>query len=249
MVSSDLFTKWLRRVTIPQQGVTLYGERSGARPTGLSALKGLLAEHFVGEATIVQAGGYAKAAAIIANSLPSNKRTRSGDLGELLATEYINSETSFVVPLKKLRWKSDRQMPMHGNDVIGVDRKVKPVRVLKGECKSRAVFGKGVVDEAAMALDLHDGRPNPSTLAFIAKRLYEEKRDGEADVFRNLQCGSTIAEKNITHMIFALTGNDPSKHLANGLKSKHSGIKRENAAILISDHAAFIEAVYKTYGA
>jgi hypothetical protein len=207
-----------------------------------------LAEHFVGEATIVQAGGYAKAARIIANSLPSNKKTRSGDLGELLATEYINSETSFVVPLKKLRWKSDRQMPMHGNDVIGVDTKTKPVRVLKGECKSRAVFGKSVVDEAAEALDLHEGRPNPSTLAFIAKRLYEEKRDGEANVFRDLQCGGTIAAKNITHMIFVLTGNDPSKHLANGPKSKHGGIKRDNTAVQVTDHSDFVAAVYETHG-
>lgn len=246
---SDLFTKWLKPVSTSQQGVILYGECHGARSIGLSALKKLLAAHFVGETTILQAGGYTNAAAIIVNSLPSNKKTRSGDLGELLATEFINSETSFVVPLKKLRWKSDREMSMHGNDVIGVNTKVKPVRVLKGECKSRAALGKDVVDEAAVALDLHEGRPNPSTLAFIAKRLYEEKRDGEADVFRDLQCGGTIAAKTITHMIFALTGNDPSKHLANGPKSKHSGIKRENAAILISDHAVFIDAVYKTYGA
>lgn len=84
-VPSDLFTKWLKPVATPHQGVTLYAERNGARTTGLGALKGLLFEHFVGEATIVQAGGYAKAAAIIADSLPSNKKTRSGDLGELLA--------------------------------------------------------------------------------------------------------------------------------------------------------------------
>jgi hypothetical protein len=248
-VPSDLFKKWLKPVSTPHQGVTLYGERTGARSIGLSALRGLLGEHFVGEATILQAGGYTKAAAIIANSLPTDKRTRSGDLGELLATEYINSETSFVVPLKKLRWKSDRQMPMHGNDIIGVDTKLKPVHVLKGECKSRAVFGAGVVVEAVNALDLNDGRPNPSTLAFIAKRLYEEKRDNEANVFRDLQCGGTIAARNMTHMIFVLSGNDPSKHLANGPKSEHSGIKRENAAILVSDHAVFIEAVYKSYGA
>jgi|ERR1019366_857051 hypothetical protein len=248
-MASNLFTKWLQRVSTSHQGVILYGERHGARSIGLSAVKALLGAHFVGETTIVQAGGYTKASVIIANSLPSNKQTRSGDLGELLATEYLNSETSFVVPIKKLRWKSDRQMPMHGNDVIGVDTKAKPRRVLKGECKSRAAFSKGVVEEAVESLDLHDGRPNPSTLAFIAKRLYEEKRDEEANVFRDLQCGGTIAAKSVTHMIFALSGNDPAKHLANGPKSKHSGIKRENAAIVISDHGAFITAVYKAYGA
>ncbi len=246
---NDLFKKWLQPVATTHAGVTLYVERNGARSIGLRALKKLLAEHFVGEVTILQAGGYAKAAAIISNSLPSNKQTRSGDLGELLATEYINSETPYVVPIKKLRWKSDRQMPMHGNDVIAVDAKAKPIRVLKGESKSRTVFSKGVVDEAAESLDLHDGRPNPSTLAFITKRLYEEKRDDEANVFRDLQVGGTISAKNMKHMIFALAGNDPSKYLAGGPKSKHSGIKRESAAIVVSDHGSFVTAVYKTHGA
>jgi hypothetical protein len=249
LVASELFTKWLNAVTPSHDGIALYSERPAARSVGLNTLGKLLIEHFVGEATIVGAGGYKKAAAIISNSLPSNKKTRSGDLGELLATEYVNSETDYTVPIKKLRWKSDRQMPMHGNDVVGIDSKSKPVRVLKGECKSRAAFSKSVADEALKSLDLHDGRPNPSTLAFIAKRLYEEKRDAEADVFRDLQCKGTIAAKNITHMTFVLSGNDPAKYLAEMAKSKHVGIKRENAGIVISDHAAFVAAVFKKYGA
>lgn len=121
------------RLTPPASSST---ERKGARLVGLEALKKLLADHFVGEATIVQAGGYSKSAKIIANSLPTTTKTRSGDLGELLATEYLNFETSFVVPIKQLRRKSDRKTAMHGNDVIGVDTKTKPVQVLKGECKS-----------------------------------------------------------------------------------------------------------------
>lgn len=227
----------------------LYHERPGTRPVGLKTLKGLLADHFVGETTILQAGGYKKAAAVISNSLPSNKQVQSGDLGELLATEYLNGETAFVVPIKKLRWKSDRQTAMHGNDVIGVDATVKPVRVLKGECKSRGKFSADVAEDAVESLDKHDGRPNPSTLAFITKRLYEEKRDDEAKVFQDLQCVGSIAAKNVTHMIFALSGTDPTKHLADAPKSKHRGIKRENAAILIVDHEAFVAAVYKTHGA
>jgi len=248
-VSSDLFKKWLQATAAkPTAGVSVYTERNGARSLGLTSLKKLLGDHFVGEETIVQAGGYSKSAKIIANSLPTNKRTRSGDLGELLATEYLNSETPFVVPINKLRWKSDREMAMHGNDVIGVDTKTKPTRVLKGECKSRAAFGKATVEEAAKSLDLHEGRPNPSTLAFITKRLYEENRDTEAKVFQNLQADGAISAKNVSHLIFALAGNDPSAHLAGGPKSKHSGIRRESAAVVINDHGAFIAAVYKGHG-
>jgi hypothetical protein len=84
------------------QNLAVYSERKGARPIGLKELKKLVADHFVGEETVMKAGGFVKAAAIIANSLPDNKQTRSGDLGELLATEYISAETDFVVPVKKL---------------------------------------------------------------------------------------------------------------------------------------------------
>jgi len=241
---SDLFTKWLQPLSGPDSGIAIYGERKGARATGLQAVKKLIGDHFVGETVILRAGGYAKAAAIIANSLPSNKRTQSGDLGELLATEYVNSETSFVVPINKLRWKSDREMAMHGNDIVAVERSGKIVRVLKGECKSRASFGKNVVDEAVESLDKHDGRPNPSTLAFITKRLYEEERDDEAEVFRDLQTAAAIPARSITHMIFALSGNDPSMHLRTVPKPKRSGITREAAAIVVSDHGEFITKVF-----
>jgi hypothetical protein len=247
-VLDHLFKKWLEPVSKTQPGVRLYRERLGARSVGLDALKVLLADHFVGEETILKAGGYEKAAKVIAHSLPSNKKIQSGDLGELLATEYVNSETTFKVPIKKLRWKSDRQTAMHGNDVIGVDTTTKPIRVVKGECKSRATFSNAVVQEAVDSLDNHDGRPNPSTLAFITKRLYEENRDDEAKVFQDLQSASTISAKNVTHMIFALSGNDPAKHLFDAPKSKHRAIKRQNAGIQIIDYATFIEAVYKTHG-
>jgi hypothetical protein len=110
-------------------------------------------------------------------------------------------------------------------------------------------FSDDVAEKAVADLDKHDGRPNPSTLAFITKRLYEEKRDDEAKVFQDLQCVGTIAAKNVTHMIFALSGNDPAQDLAGAPKSKHKGISRENAAIIIGDHGAFVTAVYKTHGA
>ncbi len=79
-------------------------------------------------------------------------------------------------------------MPMHGNDVVAFDSSSASIRALKVESKSRAAFAANVVIEAIETLDAHDGRPNPSTLfAFIAKRLYEEKRDAEAEVFRKIQ--------------------------------------------------------------
>lgn len=246
---SKLFDDWLEAVTSTATDVPLFAERAGSRAAGLAELGRLLVDHFVGEATVLKMGGYAEAAKTIQNSLPTTKRTQSGDLGELIATEYVDAKTSFRVPVRKLRWKSDRQMPMHGNDVIAIEVKGKTVRVLKGECKSRAQFGKGVVTEAETGLDGHDGRPNPSTLAFITKRLYEENRDQEAKLFQNLQVDGGLAAKNVVHLIFALAGNDPSKHLAAASKPKNAVIKRGAAAVVVADHAAFVTQVYAIHGA
>jgi hypothetical protein len=243
-MASDLFSKWLHCPGASTQGVTVWTELTGTRPTGLKAIKDLLGDHFVGESTILKAGGYTKAATVIANSLPTDKKTRSGDLGELLATEYVRAQTSFVVAINKLRWKSDRQTAMHGNDVVAVDASVQPVRVLKCECKSRASFGATVVTEATESLDKDAGRPNPSTLAFIAKRLYEDNRDPEAKVYQDLLTKRALTPKMISHLIFVLSGNDPSQHLQAAPKPKRSGIKRESAAIVIPDHAAFINKVF-----
>ena len=94
-MSSDLFKKWLQpAATQSHSAVSLYIERTGARSVGLEALKKLLADHFVGEATIVKAGGYSKSAKIIVNSLPTNKRMRSGDLGA--ACDGISKFRDFV---------------------------------------------------------------------------------------------------------------------------------------------------------
>jgi hypothetical protein len=141
-------------------------------------------------------------------------------------------------------------MPMHGNDVVAVEMsKSGKVRVLKGESKSAAAISAGTIGEAAEGLDRHEGRPNPSTLAFIAKRLYDEDRDEEAKLFVDMQAEGALAPKDVLHLIFTLAGKDPSTLLAAAPKPKKAGIKRRVAAVVIFDHGDFVEAVYAIHGA
>jgi hypothetical protein len=228
--------------------IDYFVEKKGSQKVGLGLLKPLVADHFVGESTIMKLGGYKKSAEVLQNSLPTNKRTQSGDMGELLATEYVNSQTEYTVPIKKLRWKSDRQMPMHGNDVLGINYNTSPRRILKCECKSRTQFGDNAVTEASDGLDKHNGRPNPSTVAFITKRLFEDKRDDEAKIWSEIQTKESVAAKNVTQMIFALGGNDPTPALAKCPKAKARGIQRQHAAIRLTVYPDFMKAVYKVDG-
>jgi len=121
--------------------------------------------------------------------------------------------------------------------------------VLKGESKSAAHMSAATIAEAAAGLDRHEGRPNPSTLAFIVKRLYDEDRDAEAKIFKDMQADGALAPKDVLHLIFALAGNDPSTLLANAPKPQKAGIRRRFAAVVISDHRDFVDAVYGIHGA
>jgi hypothetical protein len=99
----------------------------------VSELAPKIKEHYVTE-KILNKWGYEKIAAHLTHKVPTTKIGKSGDLGEILATEYINSGgLPYEVPINRLRWKDSRDLPMRGEDVIGFAFEQKPLRFLKTE--------------------------------------------------------------------------------------------------------------------
>ena len=64
--------------------------------------------------------GFAGASAILAERFPRTARARSGELGEIRATELVEEELGFEVPVRRLRYKDGREMALRGDDFIGV---------------------------------------------------------------------------------------------------------------------------------
>src|SRR5687767_12962661 len=112
----SFFATWLRRIDPTVDTPRVYEELPNMTPAAVKELSRRVLEHYVGLETVARAGGFAKAADVIKNSLPSRKRIQSGDLGEVLAVELLHETTKFRAPIPKLRYKSDRDMPLHGND-------------------------------------------------------------------------------------------------------------------------------------
>lgn len=225
--------------------VKAFEEQPGRRAQLVKAIRKTLVDHYVGAATIMKAGGYAKAAALIRLSMPTKKRIQSGDVAEVLAAEFLHAETGFKVPIKKLRWKSDRDTPLHGDDLIGIGQVRRSIRILKGECKSRVRFNPSHAKEAVKQLDKDGCRPNPSTLAYITKRLYELGRDDEARVFQDL-ITKGLSLKKVEHMLFVLSQNTPIPALS-GLPepTRKSVRKRWAAVVVVDEHAALIREVFE----
>jgi hypothetical protein len=64
---SALFSEWLSPETPSASGIDYFVEKNGSQQVGLVLLKPLMADHLVGESTVLKLGGYDKAAAVLKN--------------------------------------------------------------------------------------------------------------------------------------------------------------------------------------
>jgi len=195
--------------------------------------------------------GYKAAARILRERLPKTKKARSGDIGEILASELVEEALDFKVPVRRMRYKDGREMPLRGDDFIGVRySEADGLRLLKGEAKSRGVLGQTTITEARKSLNRDDGRCTPASLLFVADRLLD--RDGnDAEVGRVLRqevAMKVLGPSRIDHVLFTLSGNAPPSALQTDLDEADGGRNHTVVNIRIQDHQEFIADIYKGAG-
>ena len=214
----------------------------------VSVVPGHLASNY---ATVLARLSKPKAAAYLAEKLPTSKSIMSGDLGEIIATEYVNSETEFEAPINRLCWKDHRNMSMRGDDAIGVyfpQEDGDDIAFLKVEAKSRQKLSQSVVDAAREALDTHDGRPSPHSLGFVADRLYELGEEDKADQILEFQSGLDLDDDQVEHMLFTYSSNDPEDYLKADQKSYEGNIYQNTVAVHSSSHTTIVQTVFAHVG-
>lgn len=237
---------WLESQSSSRPNVTLLSERAGGRAAVDQTIKQVVLEHHLGANALAELD-FKESAATIINRLPTRKRIRSGDLAEIIATEFVGEKLGYHVPIRRLRYKEDRDVSMRGEDVIGISGATgQPHRMLKVEVKSKASLDRGTAEAACAQLNKHDGRPNPSVLAFIAMRLRDEGRHEEARIFDALQT-TKVSIQHVDHLVFTMSGNDPSRYLleVDG-KIAPSARIRQLVGIRVNGHQEFIEYVYES---
>ncbi len=222
-------------------------EVAGARATVLGELRNVVRSHYVSPdvtAKRLAELGAPKTAKLLREHLPTTKTARSGDLGEVLATEVAEQTLQFSVPIRRLRWKDGRNMALRGDDIVGIRPAAGMLDFLKGESKSRTALAASVLDEAGSALDSNRGRPTRHAVLFVAERLRELGRDALAEQLEAAVLES-FARRKVEHMLFALTGSDPTNLLNAHLTAAASKMRTRHAVgVQIAEHAAFIETLF-----
>lgn len=218
--------------------------------TGVQATAAIVPGHYAAEEQVARALarlGKPAAAALIQGKLPTTKAIRSGDLGEIYATEWIDAHSGgYRAPIKRLRWKDHRNMAMRGDDVIGIlqDAQTQRLHFLKTEAKSRVALTGQVLTEARAGLDKDGGLPSAHALAFISARLLELDNLPLADAIDDALLKHGIPLQNVRHLLFTFSGNAPEALLTAFLQAYPGPINQWGIGLRVEGHAAFIGAVY-----
>lgn len=229
-----------------------YVEKNGGRDEIRDDLAETIRSHYDRLERIaddVERLGYKVAAEILRAEMPQTAKGRSGDLGEILATELVEEEIGLRVPVRRLRYKDGRNMAMRGDDFIGAgyDEAGEKLWLLKGEAKSNQVLGKATVTSARTVLNRDNGRCTPDSLLFVANRLLESNDPDDNDLGRSLrdEVGvRSLRADRIDHMLFTVSGNGPHASLKEDLDAAGNNRDQYVVNVHVEDHQDFIAAIY-----
>jgi len=215
-----------------------------------SALIGVLPDYYIDPQSI--AGTLARlgknaAAQKLLTKIPEAKKIRSGDLGEVLATDYIEESTEYTVPIRKLRWRDHRNMAMRGDDVIGitVDQQHQTIKFLKAEAKANKALSRKVLQEARAELDLDEGFPAPHALEFVADRLRETGNQALSDLIEKVQLVDGIRANQVEHLLFTFTASNPATLQKESFDAYDGNIKQTSVGFRVTEHQELIAGVYQ----
>ncbi|MBW4964053.1 Hachiman antiphage defense system protein HamA [Sulfitobacter sp. CW3] len=233
-------THYLRVITGQQERID----------AGVGATASIVPGHYASEEHVARALrrlGKPAAAALIEEKLPTTKNIRSGDLGEIFATEWIDAFSGgYHAPIKRLRWKDHRNMAMRGEDVIGMllDPQTQRLHFLKTEAKSRVALTAQVLTEARAGLDKEEGLPSAHALSFISARLLELNNLPLADAIDDALLKHGIPLQNVKHLLFIFSGNAPDALIRASLQAYPGQVQQWGVGLRVEGHAAFVGAVY-----
>lgn len=246
------FYDWCDSADMPlgNHHVRVMTGRLGDIATGIQMTARAIPAHYTTEARIATALaklGKTAAAHMLSDLLPQTAQIRSGDLGEIYATEWIEAYSGYRAPIKRLRWKDHSNMAMRGDDVIGMllDAETQRLSFLKTEAKSRINLRAQTLDEARSGLDKDNGLPSSHALSFISARLMEIGTNAPlVDAIDEALYRHGIPPESVKHLLFTFSGNPPQALLTQALQAYPGPIGQWGVGLHIDNHAAFVGAVY-----
>jgi hypothetical protein len=127
--------------------------------------------------------------------IPNNPNTQKGNWAEILLAEYLVASCDAELPVYRLRYNTNVDQSMKGDDVLAFDLDSNPVRILVGEAKFRATPSKAVVEELVGSLVRSHSVNIPASLQFVAELLFNAGNNELGA--RVVACNALFAERRL----------------------------------------------------
>lgn len=175
------------------------------KPDLATALRPTIHDHYADVNDLARALddlNHQRAAKIVRDFAPSRHRLRFGDLGEILLVRFIEDSLGIQVPLRRLRQRENREVPLPGDDAVGVVLKSNLLTFIKGEAKARKTMQGATLTAALKALNGNGGAPSSISVYKIMACLQSAAPGPIVDAIRDYYFGDKKAE--VQHITLAL---------------------------------------------
>jgi hypothetical protein len=190
--------------------------------------------------------GFTKTKAMLMERLPAEPRTRTGNFGEVLASEHLRQRHGYDMPVFKLRYMDNPQMPMRGEDLVAfrIGRKKVITALCVGESKAMQTFDSREVKDAHSRLKTAY-HPHPVSLMMISSILHDrkDKLAEQVDTIIEMLGTTPIRREN---WIFLITGNRPRDPFS-GIQTDAKVVENFTCVdVVLEELSGFVTEIFNT---
>ncbi len=248
--SVNTFGSWCSKAALASVAAhKVHALHSHDDSTGIGLLASKLPDSYADTealALVAERFGKPMVAVFLRDRLPTKKSARSGDMGEILATAYLDEECGYVVGPSRLIDRDHQEWAMRGDDVLAarIDKSSR-LHLVKAEAKSRVSLGAATVKSAREGLDRNDEMPSPHSLSQFATRLLKSSNQDIGAAVLDMQLNDGVRPDRVGHLMFLLTAGDPSAHVSADLKAYVGSVPQLTVILRVQDHQRFINDAFE----
>ena len=144
---------------------------------------------------------------------PQALKTQKGNFAEVFFAEYLISTTNMDLPIYRLRYNTNPDQSMKGDDVLLFDLDSDPVRIIVGESKFRGIPDKQSVIDIVDGLVRSHKAGLPISLMFVADRLFEENKHELGRKVQNCAILFATNKLRIDYVGFLMSNQNAKDHV------------------------------------
>ncbi len=193
---------------------------------------------------IAERHGKGGVATLLGNKVPQTQRGRSGDMGEILGTAYVQSTMGYETGPSRLIERDHQEWAMRGDDILGARLDGQKLELVKVEAKSRKRANTSAITEAREGLRRNNDLASAHSLTQFAERLLTTNETLSEAVNDVLQKDG-LRPDQLAHVMFIFAGNHPASDIRDDLETYKGRVTQTTVTVHVKAHQDFIRKSYE----